>query len=195
MSVKQNQLYIYLEDFEADALVDQLEELYQNIGFSEEEAKLEHIESAMRLAIEMTSKQGGKINLVIGNSAEYLPKIQEADKTKRGYFYSSDHNFSRLAADMHRYFTSVDLYLFGHRKNKNLGSLAEFIRLSGGDICYYDSAESNERSLKSGPVLQRPHLQPLQAEVLGDCVPHQVFQRLEEVVLRQFLRKHFQRPA
>lgn len=146
-------MYIYLEEFDEEVLANQLEELYQNIGFSEADAKLEHIENAMRFVIEMTAKQGGKINLILGNSVEYLPKVQDSDKTKRGYFYSSDMNFSKLAADTHKYFTSVDLYLFGHKKNKNLGSLSEFIRVSGGDLCYYDTPDQTDCSLISGEVL------------------------------------------
>lgn len=144
---------MYLEEYQDESLLKQLDELFLNIGFSEVEAKLEDVENATRLSIELTAKQGGKLNIILGNATEYLPKIPDSDKTKRGYFYSSDPNFSRLAADMHKYFTSVDLYLFGHRKNKNLGSLAEFIRLGGGDLCYYDAPEPGDCRLTSGQIL------------------------------------------
>ena len=40
---------------------------------------------------------------------------------------------------------SIDLYIFGYKKSKNLVSLAENIRMSGGNLCYYQ--EPNENSL------------------------------------------------
>lgn len=184
--------YIYLDDFEEEALIQQLDNLFNVIGFSEKEARLEDIENAARLAIDFSCKQGGKVILIVGNSAEYLPKIQDSDKTKRGYFYSSDNNFSKLAADMHRSFTAVDLYLFGHKKNKNLGSIAEFIRLGGGDISYYDSPEPVERPIKSGQILQRPDFQFIQAEVLGDGISDPMFEWLEEIFIRQLFCEHIQ---
>jgi hypothetical protein len=54
---------------------------------------------------------------------------------------------------MHKYFTSVDLYVFSCRKNKNLASLGEFIRQAGGDICFYEAPEPTERSLTSRKIL------------------------------------------
>lgn len=137
-------------------MVQQLEDLLQYASFSASEAKFEDVENAVRFGIELTAKQGGKLSLILGNSLEYMPKVPESDKTKRGYFYSSDQNFSRLAADMHKYFTSVDLYVFSYKKNKNLASLAEFVRLGGGEICFYEAPEVTERELTSRQILQRP---------------------------------------
>lgn len=160
------------------------------VNFSQVEAKFEDVESASRIAIELTAKQGGKLCLVLGSTTEYLPRVPDSDKTKRGYFYSSDQNFSRLAADMHKYFTSVDLYIFSHKKNKNLGSLGEFTRLGGGDLCFYEAADQTERGLTSGQILQRPDFQPVEGQELGDRVPDSLLRRLEKTVLRQLLRQH-----
>lgn len=173
----------------------QLDDVLAYANFSQTEARFEDVENACRFAIELTAKQGGKLCVVLGNTQEYLPRVPDSDKTKRGYFYSSDANFSRLAADMHKFFTSVDLYVFSHKRNKNLGSLGEFTRLGGGDLCFYESAEPTERGLTSRQVLQRPHLQPGQGQELGDRVPDPLLGRLEEAVLRQLLREHVQRPA
>lgn len=167
--VKKDQLFIYLEEFNEEALSNQLDELFANIGFSDTEAKLSDVENAVRFAIEITQKQGGKLNLILGNNCEYIPKVADSDKTKRGFFYASDLVFSRLAGDMHKYFTCVDLYLFGHKKNKNLGSLAEFTRLSGGDICYYETTEPSECILKSSKILQRFDFQSFESKMLGNC--------------------------
>ena len=142
-----------MEDFEEEKLIEMLDTLYENIGFSEKEPKFEDIENATRFGLDFSFKQGGKVILILGNNVEHLPKIPESDKTKRGYFYSSDPNFSKLASDMHRSFSGVDLYLFGQRKNKNLGSLGEFIRLGGGDLCYYETSEPTECQIKSSKVL------------------------------------------
>lgn len=150
----QKENYIYLEDFEEEKLIEMLDILYDNMAFSEKEPRFEDVENAARLAIDFSAKQGGKVILIIGNNTEYLPKIPESDKTKRGYFYSSDSSFSKLAADMHRSFSGVDLYLFGQKRNKNLGSLGEFIRLGGGDLCYYEASEPLECLIISSKILQ-----------------------------------------
>lgn len=185
---------MYLEDFEPEALCAQLDQLLDHNGFSGAEASLADVESAARFAIDLTSRQGGKLAVVCGGAAEFVPKVPDSDKTRRGFFYSSEHGFSRLAADMHKFFTSVDLYVFGHRRNKNLGSLGEFVRLGGGDLCYYDGPEPAERLLTSCQVLQRPAVQRCEAEELGDGVPDPLLGGLAEDELRQLLRELLQRP-
>ena len=44
---------------------------------------------------------------------------------------------------MTKIMASVDLYCFGYGKMKNLSSLAENIRLSGGNLFYYSSVDEN----------------------------------------------------
>ena len=137
--------YLYLEDWQEDQLISALDVLLENCGFSTCDASLSDVENALRLSIDLSFKQGGKIVAVLGNSVEYLPKVGESDKTNRGFFYASDGAFTKLASDCHKFFSSVDVYLFGHKRNKNLGSLGEFVRLSGSDLHYYDSADNVER--------------------------------------------------
>ena len=172
-----------------------LDTLYANAGFSTKDATLADVEHALRLAVDLSYKQGGKVVLVLGNAAEYLPRMAEGDKTNRGAFYASEAAFSKLASDCHKYFASVDLYVFGHRRNKNLGSLGEFLRLSGSDLCYYESAEAIERRLTSRPLLQRPHRQPGQAEAVGGGLPRQGLGRLAQDGPGQLHGQHLQRPA
>lgn len=172
-----------------------LDQLYESVAFSAKDATLGDVENALRLAIDLSFKQGGKVVLVLGNSAEYTPRMQEGDKTNRGCFYASESGFSKLASDCHKFFSSVDLYVFGHRKNKNMGSLAEFLRLSGSDLCYYESADTAERCLISGPFLQRPDFELVQAKAVGGRVQSESVERLEEECARQLPVEHLQRPA
>ena len=111
------------------------------------------VEAALKLTIDIMSSQGGKIVLILGNAMEYMPKTTEGDASKRSHFYATDLSFSRLAAEMHKYLLATDLYLFGHKKNKNLGSLGELVRLSGGELSYYETAEASDRKFISRQVL------------------------------------------
>ena len=67
------------------------------------------------------------------------------DKTNRHFFYSNRDDFTKMGVELNRNMCSIDLYIFGHKKAKNLSSLAETIRLSGGNISYY--GETTDRSL------------------------------------------------
>ena len=145
---------MYLEDINPEELANKLDEVTNCLGFSEEEARYQDVEAAVRFGSELVIKQGGKLVLVLGNDTEYMPKAAENDASKRSFFYASDLGFSRIAGDMHKSMAATDLYLFGHKKNKNLGSLGELIRLAGGDLCYYESTTSSERFLNSYEILQ-----------------------------------------
>jgi hypothetical protein len=153
----------YLEDFDASDLADKLDKIVMNLGFSREEAKMSDIEGALKLTIDVLAKQGGKIVLIIGNEMEYAPKSTEGDSSKRSHFYATDLSFSRLAAEMHKYLLATDLYLFGHKGNKNLGSIGELTRLSGGEISYYETVDPDDGKLTSIKILQRLDVQHLQA--------------------------------
>lgn len=144
---------MYLEDIELEELGQKLDEAINCLNFSEEEARLQDVEAAVRFGSELLTKQGGKLILIMGNDVEYLPKSSENDPSKRSFFYATDLAFSRLAADMHKTLTATDLYLFGHKKSKNLGSLGELIRLAGGDLCYYESTTPAECSIISDEIL------------------------------------------
>ena len=52
-------------------------------------------------------------------------------------------DFQKLAIDLNRYMISLDLYVFGNNKMKNLAGLSENIRLSGGNLCYYPDCSDN----------------------------------------------------
>ena len=153
MLTKKEQFLLYLEDIEPEELGQKLDEAISCLNFSEEEPRLQDVEAAIRFGSELLTKQGGKLILIMGSDVEYLPKAPESDPAKRSYFYATDLNFSRLAADMHKTLTATDLYLFGHKKSKNLGSLGELIRLAGGDLCYYESTTPAERSIISNEIL------------------------------------------
>ena len=134
----------YLEDVDPEELAAKLEEATNCLGFSEEEARYQDIEAAVRFGSEILAKQGGKLIVVLGNDVEYMPKTESNDNSKRTSFYASDLGFSRIAGDMHKSMAATDLYLFGHKKSKNLGSLGELVRLAGGDLCYYESTSASE---------------------------------------------------
>ncbi len=91
----------------------------------------------------MLGKQGGRIFLILGNSLEYPIAPNSKDKTNRHFFYSNKNDFTKMSLDLNRHMISIDLYVFGHGKCKNLASLAENIRLSGGNLCYYSDASEN----------------------------------------------------
>lgn len=142
-----------MEDIDPEELAAKLEEATNCLGFSEEEAKYQDVEAAVRFSADLLAKQGGKLVVVLGNDVEYIPKVPDNDNSKRAAFYASDVAFSRIAGDMHKSMAAADLYLFGHKKSKNLGSLGELIRLSGGDLCYYESTSAAERKINSHQIL------------------------------------------
>ncbi len=153
------------------------------------------IEAAIKLTIDIMVKQGGKIVLVVGNANEYMPRAIDGDTSYRSHFYATDLSFSRLAAEMHKYLLATDLYVFGHKMNKNLGSLGELVRLSGGEISYYETAEATDRRLISCQVLQRSHVQRLQATDLGDRLQNPLLAGMEKDLVWQLLRQFVQRLA
>ena len=63
----------------------------------------------------------------------------------RHFFYSNRNDFTKIATDLNKNMASLDLYCFGHSVMKNLASLAENIRLSGSNLCYYETA--NDKNL------------------------------------------------
>lgn len=82
--------------------------------------------------------------MILGNEKSYAPKPNNNDKTNRKFFFANESSFGKLAADMHKYLISASVYLFGRQKPKNLASIGELIRLSGGDLCYYDNSSQQD---------------------------------------------------
>jgi len=177
----------YLEDFDPEELASKMDQVVLNLGFAVEEARLVDIDAALKLTVEILVKQGGKIVLVVGNSMEYLPKAIDGDTSCRSHFYATDLSFSRIAAEMHKYLLATDLYVFGHKKNKNLGSLGELVRLSGGEISYYENADSNDRFLISCQIFQRSYVQCFQTSDMGNCVQNSLQSGLEKDLIRKLL--------
>lgn len=75
--------------------------------------------------------------MICGNKNPYPVTGENKDKTNRHHFFSNRFDFTKLSADLNKNMMSVDLYLFGHGVVKNLASMAENIRLSGGNLFYY----------------------------------------------------------
>lgn len=152
--VKKSKFLISLEDLDVEKFCASIEGLVSDIGFSDVEAEYMDVVNALKATSEFMSRQGGKILLILGNDSNYSPKPASNDKTNRKFFFANESSFGKLAADMHKYLTSTSLYVFGRKKPKNLASIGELIRLSGGDVHYYDDSTSSDCFLISGSILQ-----------------------------------------
>lgn len=75
--------------------------------------------------------------MILGTESSYLPTPDSKDKTNRHFFYSNQFDFTKLGVELNKNMVSLDLYCFGHGVTKNLASMAENIRLGGGNLFYY----------------------------------------------------------
>ncbi len=116
---------IYLEEHDQDFLIENLSELITSVGFSNCEASFEDAATALSYIVNGLSKQGGKVILIMGSELSYPPKKNPKSNLNRNFFYSNDNAFSKQITDMHRSLMAVDLYIFGHKKAKNLASISE----------------------------------------------------------------------
>lgn len=130
-----------LQEAEIDAVFDKLSPA---IGFSNSELSLQSLEDSLRYVTEIVAGQGGKVSVILGGEESFPPKGADGDPSKRSYFSANDQCMARIAAYMHQWLISMDLYVFGHGKYKNLASLAEGVRMGGGDSCYYPVASQTE---------------------------------------------------
>ena len=87
--------------------------------------------------------------MICGNNSPYVPAVNKKDPSHRHFFFANANDFNNLSLDLNKNMASVDLYVFGHKQMKNLVSLAENIRLSGGTLCYYEHLEQRECELIS----------------------------------------------
>lgn len=106
-------------------------------GFSNHEMSLQCLEDGLKYVTELMASQGGKLSLILGGEESFPPKIPEGDQSKRSYFNANDQAIARAASEMHKWLIAMDLYVFGQNRYKNLASLAEGIRMGGGESCYY----------------------------------------------------------
>ncbi len=139
-SLPMDKFLIYLADYDMEEIAAKLDAAYENICFSSNEATFAEISTSLKYLNQMLHKQGGKISVIVGNKQKYLPKANSKDKTNRHFFYANNNDFTKLGTDMNKNMVSIDLYLFGYKTMRNLASLADNIRLSGGSLSYYEEA-------------------------------------------------------
>lgn len=132
-----DRLITFLDTLEPEDIDSIIDKLVPSLGFSNSEATMQSIEEALRYATDLMASQGGKVSLILGNEEAYAPKANDGDPAKRNFFNANDQAVAKVAVEMHKWLISMDLYLFGQNKYKNLASLGEGVRLSGGDCCYY----------------------------------------------------------
>ena len=83
--------------------------------------------------VQMLNKQGGKIIVITSGTSVGQDQSKDLD-----YFKCNDSRFQKIMRYVHRGLLGVDLFVFGGGRCRNLISLGEMIRLSGGDIFYYE---------------------------------------------------------
>jgi hypothetical protein len=132
---------ISFEDLEAqlDVLIDDIQQ--EMSGNSPTWDNLKNILKFVSLQIRPF---GGKLSWVHGSVGAYVPKKNSADPNKRSFYNCNDADLQKISAELHMSFAHIDFYIFNHSQNKNLSSVGELVRLSGGDAhLYVTSSESH----------------------------------------------------
>lgn len=133
---------LYLGDLDTELLFKKLDILIEDIQASSHELtsewpKLKNI--LYKIAIQVR-KTGGMVTWIHGSEGAFTPKLSNKDPTKRGFYNCNDSDMHKISGELHRSFAWVEAYVFGLGANKNVSSLGEMIRLSGGDFHLYKDA-------------------------------------------------------
>lgn len=135
----------YLSEIDLEKLTAQLDILIEDIqqSFQGNTPDWDTLKRILHFTAKQMRSTGGKLSWIHGSTGSYIPKGSKKDSAKRFMYNCNDSDFQKISADLHRSFAWVDTYLFNHSKNKNLSTIGELIRLSGGDMFLYPNGDES----------------------------------------------------